>query len=163
MQASFSKDITTRGPSFTIRRFREEPMSPIDLINNRTISSEMLAYLWLAVESGASILVGGGAATGKTTFMNVLSMFVPPSAKIISIEDTRELNLTHGNWLPAVTRAAFAKGYGEVTMFDLLKESFRQTPDYVIVGEVRGQEAYVMFQGMAAGFPAMGTIHAGVE
>jgi flagellar protein FlaI len=130
-------------------------------MNKNSVSSETLAYLWLSVENGASILVTGGAGTGKTTLLNSLLMFVPNESKIITIEDTRELNIPHENWIPAVTRMGFAKGFGEVTMFDLLKEAFRQTPDYVIVGEVRGQEAYVMFQGMAAGIPAMGTMHAG--
>jgi len=161
VQASFSKDVTTRGPTFTIRKFVEEPLSPIDLLVNNTANSSLLAYLWLAVESGASILVAGGAGTGKTSFLNAISMFIPPTAKIISIEDTRELNIMHENWIPSVVRPGFAKGYGEVTLFDLLKEAFRQAPDYVIVGEVRGEEAYVLFQGMAAGMPAMGTMHAG--
>jgi flagellar protein FlaI len=161
VQATFASDVTTRGPSFTIRKFVQEPFSPIDLLNKNTINSEILAYLWLAIENGASILITGGAGTGKTTLLNALLMFVPSEAKIVSIEDTRELNLPHENWIPAVTRVGFAKGYGEVSMFDLLKEAFRQTPDYVIVGEVRGAEAYVMFQGMAAGIPAIGTMHAG--
>jgi archaeal flagellar protein FlaI len=161
VQASFAKDVTTRGPSFTIRKFVQIPLSPIDLMNRKTLSSELLSYLWMAVENGASILIAGGAGTGKTTILNVLSMFVQPNAKIVSIEDTRELNLTHENWIPSVTRISFMKGIGEVTMFDLLKSSFRQTPDYVIVGEVRGKEAFVMFQGMASGIPAMGTMHAG--
>lgn len=161
VQATFASDVTTRGPSFTIRKFVQEPFSPIDLMNKNSVSSETLAYLWLSVENGASILVTGGAGTGKTTLLNSLLMFVPNESKIITIEDTRELNIPHENWIPAVTRMGFAKGFGEVTMFDLLKEAFRQTPDYVIVGEVRGQEAYVMFQGMAAGIPAMGTMHAG--
>jgi flagellar protein FlaI len=161
VQASFAKDVTTRGPSFTIRKFSQIPLSPIDLINRKTVSSELLAYLWLAVENGASVLIAGGAGTGKTTILNVLSMFIPPTAKVVSIEDTRELNLTHENWVPAVTRLSFMKGVGEVSMFDLLRASFRQTPDYVIVGEIRGKEAYVMFQGMASGIPAMGTMHAG--
>jgi len=161
VQASFAKDVTTRGPSFTIRKFSQIPLSPIDLINRKTVNSEVLAYLWLAVENGASVLIAGGAGTGKTTILNVLSMFIPPTAKVVSIEDTRELNLTHENWVPAVTRISFMKGVGEVSMFDLLRASFRQTPDYVIVGEIRGEEAYVMFQGMASGIPAMGTMHAG--
>jgi len=161
VQATFAKDVTTRGPSFTIRKFVQEPFSPIDLLNKKSVSSEILAYLWLAVENGASILIAGGVGTGKTTLLNSLLMFVPNESKIVSIEDTRELNLPHENWVPSVTRVGFAKGYGEVTMFDLLKEAFRQTPDYVIVGEVRGAEAYVMFQGMASGIPAMGTMHAG--
>ena len=161
VQATFASDVTTKGPSFTIRKFVPEPYSPIDLLNKKTVNPEMLAYLWLAVENGSSILISGGAGTGKTTLLNVLLMFIPTQLKIISIEDTRELNIPHENWIPSVTRVGFAKGYGEVTMFDLLKESFRQTPDYVVVGEVRGKEAYVMFQGMASGIPAMGTMHAG--
>jgi flagellar protein FlaI len=161
VQATFAADVTTKGPTFTIRKFVPEPYSPIDLMNKKTVNSEILAYLWLAIENGTSVLISGGAGTGKTTLLNVLLMFVPVESKIISIEDTRELNLSHENWIPSVTRVGFAKGYGEVTMFDLLRESFRQTPDYVIVGEVRGKEAYVMFQGMASGIPAMGTMHAG--
>lgn len=161
VQATFSGDVTTRGPSFTIRKFVPEPYSPVDLMNKKTLTPEILAYLWLAVENGASILISGGAGTGKTTLLNVMLMFIPEQAKIISIEDTREINIPHENWIPSVTRVGFAKGYGEVTMFDLLKESFRQTPDYVVVGEVRGKEAYVMFQGMASGIPAIGTMHAG--
>lgn len=161
VQATFSGDVTTKGPSFTIRKFVPEPYSPVDLMDKKTVDSELLAYLWLAVENGASILISGGAGTGKTTLLNVLLMFIPAESKIISIEDTRELNIPHENWIPAVTRVGFAKGFGEVTMFDLLKESFRQTPDYVVVGEVRGKEAYVMFQGMASGIPAIGTMHAG--
>ena len=161
VQASFASDVTTRGPTFTIRKFVAEPLTPVALAANNTISTEMLAYLWLAVESGSSTLIAGGAGTGKTTFLNALTMFIPQTAKIITIEDTRELNLPHDNWIPSVARIGFAKGYGEVTLFDLLKESFRQSPDFVIVGEVRGEEAYVMFQGMAAGFPSLGTMHAG--
>jgi flagellar protein FlaI len=161
VQATFAADVTTRGPSITIRKFVQEPLSPIDLLNKKTVSVDILAYLWLAVENGASTLIAGGVGTGKTTLLNSLLMFVPNESKIVSIEDTRELNLPHENWVPSVTRVGFAKGFGEVTMFDLLKEAFRQTPDYVIVGEVRGSEAYVMFQGMAAGVPAMGTMHAG--
>jgi len=161
IQATFAGDVTTKGPTFTIRKFVEIPLSAIDMLKNNTINSEALAYLWLAVENGASILLAGGAGTGKTTFMNILLMFVPKEHKIVSIEDTRELNIDHENWIPSVSRRGFAKGFGEVTMFDLLRESFRQTPDYVIVGEVRGKEAYVMFQGMASGIPAMGTMHSG--
>lgn len=160
VQASIAQDVTTRGPSFTIRKFRKRPYSPVELIELGTASPEIFAYLWLAVENGASILITGGTGTGKTSFLNALSIFVRPNAKIVSIEDTRELQLPHENWLAAVTRTGFG-GYGEVTLFDLLKESFRQSPDYVIIGEVRGKEAYVLFQGMAAGIPALGTMHAG--
>lgn len=155
IQASLAGDVTTHGPTFSIRKFTEEPFSPIDMLELNTASAEVLAFIWLAVESGLSFLICGGVATGKTTFLNTISMFIPPEAKIISIEDTRELQLPHENWIPSVARTGFgipteAGRYGEVTMFDLLKESFRQNPDYVIVGEVRGKEAYVMFQGMAS-------------
>ncbi len=166
VQASLAGDVTTRGPTFSIRRFSEEPYSPVDMMEMGTADSQLLAFLWLAVEHGASMLICGGVATGKTSFLNTLSLFIPQEAKIISIEDTRELQLPHENWIPSVARIGFggqteAGKYGEVTMFDLLKESFRQNPDYVIVGEVRGAEAYVMFQGMAAGHPSIGTMHAG--
>lgn len=167
VQASMSKDVTTKGPTFSIRRFRKNPFSPIDLMNFNTLSPDVLAYLWLLVEHQASLLVAGGVATGKTTFLNMISMFIPPERKVVSIEDVREINIPHENWIPATTRSGFGvpeeggRRYGEVQMFDLLKESFRMKPDYVIVGEVRGKEAYVMFQGMASGNPSLGTIHSG--
>ncbi len=166
VQATLAKDVTTKGPTFSIRRFRENPISPIELINMGTVSPGIMAYLWTAVQYGSSMLICGGVATGKTTILNCITMFIPPEQKIVSIEDTRELNLPHENWIPAVSRMGFgiseeSKSYGEVNLFDLLKESFRQNPDYVIVGEVRGKEAYVMFQGIASGHPSIGTIHAG--
>jgi len=162
VQASLAKDVTTRGPTFSLRKFRELPLNPIDMIRLKTASSDMLAYIWFIVENGANILITGGVSTGKTCFLNSISLFIPQEAKIVSIEDTRELNLPHENWIPGVARTGFTgTGVGEVTMFELLKESFRQNPDYLIVGEIRGKEAYVMFQGMASGHPSMSTIHAG--
>jgi len=166
VQASLAQDVTTKGPTFSIRKFTSEPLSPIDLINLKTASSEIMAYLWFCVEMGVSLMICGGTATGKTTMLNAISLFIPPEFKIVSIEDTRELQLPHENWIPSVARIGFGLPgsgggkYGEVTMFDLLKASFRQNPDYVIVGEVRGVEASVMFQGMASGHPSMGTMHA---
>ncbi len=167
VQASIAKDVTTKGPTFSIRKFRKNPYSPIDLLLLKTTSLDMLAYLWFLVQYNASILICGGVSTGKTTMLNVLSMFIPEEDKIISIEDTREINMAHQNWIPSVSRSGFGipeitgKRYGEIDLFDLLKESFRQNPDYVIVGEVRGKEAYVMFQGIASGHPSLGTMHAG--
>lgn len=167
VQASLAKDVTTKGPTFSVRKFRKNPFSPADMLNLKTASPQILAYLWYLVEHYASILVCGGVATGKTTFLNAITMFIPPEDKIVSIEDVREINLPHENWIPSTARVGFgvpeAGGarYGEVTLFDLLKESFRMKPDYTVVGEVRGNEAYVMFQGMASGNPSMGTIHAG--
>ena len=167
VQASFAKDVTTKGPTFSIRKFRSNPFSPIDIIDMKTATVDMMAYLWLLIQHNVSILICGGVSTGKTSFLNALSMFIPREEKIVSIEDTREINLPHENWIPSVSRAGYGipeasgRRYGEVDLFDLLKESFRQNPDYVIVGEVRGKEAYVMFQGMASGHASLGTMHAG--
>lgn len=167
VNASLAGDVTTRGPTFTIRKFAERPYSPVELIEFGTCSTEIMAYFWYLIENGASIMIAGGVATGKTTFLNSLCMFIPPEARIVSIEDTRELRIPHEHWIPAVTRLGFGipmptgEKYGEVTLFDLLKGSFRQNPDYVIVGEVRGKEAYVMFQGMSSGHPCLTTFHAG--
>ncbi len=162
VHATLASDVTTRGPTFSIRKFREIPYSPVDMIKLNTASPEMLAYLWYVVENGANVLITGAVSTGKTSLLNTLSMFIPQESKIVSIEDTRELTLPHENWIPGVARAGFTgTGVGEVSMFDLLKESFRQNPDYLIVGEIRGKEAYVMFQSMASGHPSMSTMHAG--
>jgi flagellar protein FlaI len=165
--ATLATDVATRGATFTIRKFTEEPFSPIHQIELGTASSEMLAYLWYMVEHRASILVVGGTATGKTSMLNTISMFIQPTAKIVSIEDTKELRLPHEHWISGLARIGFGvptatgEKYGEVTLFDLLRESFRQNPDYVLVGETRGEEAYVMFQGMASGHASMSTFHAG--
>jgi len=165
--ATLAGDVATRGPTFSIRKFPERVFSPINQIELGTASPTVMAYFWYLVESGASLLIAGGVATGKTSFLNSICMFIPQEAKIISIEDTRELRIPHEHWVPSVTRLGFGiptptgEKYGEITLFDLLKGSFRQNPDYAIVGEVRGKEAYVMFQGMSSGHPCMSTFHAG--
>ncbi len=162
VQATYgTRDIARRGSNFTIRKFTHRPLTPVDLIKLKTIDEDTLAYLWFAIENNMSILIAGATATGKTTFLNALSLFIKPELKIISIEDTAELRLPHPNWIAEVSRLGVGgKGYGEITMFDLLKAALRQRPDYIIVGEVRGEEATVMFQGMATGHAALGTIHA---
>jgi len=127
-----------------------------------TLSAEMGAYFWYAIENRASFLVAGGVAAGKTTVLNCFSMFIKPGLKVVSVEDTAELNLPHENWIPSVARTGFGhseKASGTVTLFDLLKAAVRQRPDYLIVGEVRGEEAYTLFQAMATGHLGMGTIH----
>jgi len=127
-----------------------------------TLSSEMAAYYWYAIENRASFLVAGGVASGKTTLLNCLSMFIKPGLKVVSVEDTAELNLPHENWIPSVARTGFGhneKESGSVTLFDLLKAAVRQRPDYLIVGEIRGEEAYTLFQAIATGHLGMGTIH----
>ncbi|HLD02595.1 MAG TPA: type II/IV secretion system ATPase subunit, partial [Candidatus Nanoarchaeia archaeon] len=162
VNATYTQDISSRGPTFTLRKFTKEPWSPVRLIQFRTVSPEILAYLWLLIENGSNIMIIGGTGEGKTSLLNSLAFFIPPQARIVSIEDTRELNLVHENWLPSVVREGIGiKGEeGEVDMFTLLKESFRQRPDYVIVGEIRGKEAYVLFQGAASGHSTMSTMHA---
>lgn len=161
VNATYTKDITSRGPTFTIRKFTKKPWTPTQLISFNTLSPEMVAYLWLLIEHKMNILICGGTSSGKTTLLNAIAFFIPPEARVVSIEDTRELNLPRENWLPSVARAATGIGnVGEVNLFDLLKSSFRQNPDYVIVGEVRGKEAFVLFQGMASGHSSMSTMHA---
>ncbi|MDY6773714.1 MAG: ATPase, T2SS/T4P/T4SS family, partial [Candidatus Nanohaloarchaea archaeon] len=153
VQATLATDVARRGSNFTIREFTEEPLTPVDIMDFGTIDAEMLAYLWLAIENGRSILIAGPTASGKTSLLNALSLFIPPEMKIISIEDTPELRLPHPNWVPEVARSGFgfqeSEG-GEVTIDDLLEESLRQRPDYIIVGEVRGEEAYILFQQIAS-------------
>ena len=161
VNATYTKDITTRGPTFTIRKFTKTPWTPIQLLSFKTLSPEMLAYFWLLIQYKMNILITGGTASGKTTLLNAIAFFIPPEARVVSIEDTRELNLPRENWLPSVIRTATGLGkIGEIDLFTLLKSSFRQNPDYVIVGEVRGKEAYVLFQGMASGHSSISTIHA---
>ncbi len=159
VHATYGVDIARRGSNFTIRKFTAKPLTPIDLINYGTATPELFAYLWLGIENGISLIVAGPAASGKTTFLNAISLFIPSDKKVISIEDTPELRLPLPNWVPEVSRVGI-HGYGEVTMFELLKAALRQRPDYIIVGEVRGKEANVMFQGMATGHPGLGTLHA---
>jgi flagellar protein FlaI len=161
LQATLGSDIARRGSNFTIRKFSERPFTPVDLMDTGTLSPLSLAYIWFLVEQGRSIMISGATATGKTTVLNAISLFIQPTKKIVSIEDTAELQLPHPNWIPQVSRAISSeKRYGSVEMFDLLKAALRQRPDYIIVGEVRGAEANVMFQGMATGHPALGTLHA---
>jgi len=161
VNATYTKDITSRGPTFTIRKFTKIPWTPIQLLDMRTLSPEMLAYFWILLEYKSNILIAGGTASGKTTLLNAIAFFIPPEARVVSIEDTRELNLPRENWLPSVARTSLGIGkLGEVDMFSLLKNSFRQNPDYVIVGEVRGKEAFVLFQGMASGHSSISTMHA---
>lgn len=165
LQATLSREVTTRGSSFTIRRFKADPFTPTDLLRYKTISTEMLAYMWLAVEHGESIIICGGTASGKTSTMNAIMLFIPPAMKIVTIEDTREINIPHENWLAGLTRTGFGRDdegnpLGEVDMYELLRAALRQRPQYLIVGEVRGKETYTMFQAMATGHTVYSTMHA---
>ncbi len=161
VNATYTKDITSKGPTFTIRKFTKTPWTPTQLLSFATLSPEMLAYLWLLVQYKMNLLITGGTGSGKTTLLNAIAFFIPPEARVVSIEDTRELNLPRENWLPSVVRATIGvREENEINLFTLLRSSFRQNPDYVIVGEVRGKEAFVLFQGMASGHSSISTIHA---
>jgi flagellar protein FlaI len=159
----YRREITPFGTAFTIRKFREDPYSVIDLINIGTFSEEMAAYFWVGLENRSSIMVLGGTAAGKTTALNALACLIKPGSKIITIEETAELNLPHDNWVSLISRQSYGlggSGVGEVALFDLVKTSMRHRPDIMIVGEVRGQEAYVLFQALATGHGGMCTMHA---
>jgi len=159
----YRREVTPFGTAFTIRKFREDPYSIIDLINLGTFSEEMAAYFWICLENRASVMVLGGTAAGKTTALNALACLIKPGSKIITIEETAELNLPHENWVSLIARQSYGLGgssVGEVTLFDLVKTSMRHRPDILIVGEVRGQEAYVLFQALATGHGGMCTMHA---
>ena len=159
----YRREVTAFGTAFTIRKFREDPYSMIDLINIGTFSEQMAAYFWVCLENRASIMVLGGTAAGKTTALNALACLIKPGSKIITIEETAELNLPHENWVSLLARRSYGLGEnlsGEVTLFDLVKTAMRHRPDILIVGEVRGEEAYTLFQALATGHGGMCTMHA---
>ena len=154
------REISRKGGTFTIRKFKEVPFTIIDLVKNGTFSSELAAYLWLLLDAKRSIMIGGATAAGKTTALNAIAVFIRPEAKIVTIEETPELRLPHENWIPLLTRPARGEWVENITLFDLLKSALRMRPDYIIVGEVRGEEAYTLFQSIATGHAGMCTIHA---
>ncbi|MFZ2411912.1 MAG: type II/IV secretion system ATPase subunit, partial [Candidatus Methanoperedens sp.] len=161
IQMTLGTEVTTHGATFTIRKFSEVPITPVDLINWNTFSAEEMAYLWLCIENNKSLIFAGGTASGKTSSLNAVSLFIPWQAKIITLEDTRELKLPHPNWIPGVTRDSFtADGRGSIDMYDLLRAALRQRPEYLLVGEVRGKEALTLFQAMSTGHTTFSTMHA---
>jgi flagellar protein FlaI len=161
LNATYGKEITTKGSSFTIRKFKEDPLTMVNLILFKTLSPEMAAHLWLAVQYGDTMMVSGGTASGKTTTLNAISHFIPPSSKIITIEDTREMQLPHLNWIAGLTREKKGETTGQsIDMYTLLVAALRQRPEYMIVGEVRGKETMAVFQAMATGQVTYATIHA---
>jgi len=159
---TFGSEVTKKGSSFTIRKFRADPLTITDLIAFNTISADIGAYLWFLIEHKASLIISGGVATGKTTFLNCLAMFIRPELKIVTIEDTAELNIPHENLIQALTRSGFGTvgEAAEITLFDLLKNAMRQRPDYIIVGEIRGEEAYTLLQAITTGHGGLSSMHA---
>ncbi len=158
-ELALGREVTPRGSAFTIRKYADEPFTPASLIELDTFSLDQMAYLWLAIESNKSLIFAGGTASGKTTSMNAVSMFVPPRSKVLTIEDTRELTLYHENWLSSITRESLGEGE-DITMYDLLRSALRHRPEYIVVGEVRGREAMTLFQAMNTGHTTFSTMHA---
>ncbi len=158
-ELALGEEVTPRGSAFTIRQYAEDPFTPIDLVEYGTFSVEQMAYFWLCIEHNKSLIFAGGTASGKTTSMNAVSMFVPPRAKVLTIEDTRELSLYHDNWLSSVTRERRYEG-ADIDMYDLLRSALRHRPEYIVVGEVRGEEAITLFQAMNTGHTTFSTMHA---
>ena len=156
----FGNDVAKRGSNFTIRKFSPIPMSVLDLIEGGTLSYEMAGYISLMVEEGMNTFVSGETASGKTTLLNAISTFISPSAKIVSIEDTPELQVPHPNWIREVIRGSGKNKASSVTMFDLLRAALRQRPNEIIIGEIRGEEGAIAFQAMQTGHACMATFHA---
>lgn len=155
--------ISADGPSMTIRKFKRDPLTIIDLINSKTISVELAAFFWLCFDGlgvkSANAIISGGTSSGKTTTLNALSSFINPKERIITIEDTLELQIPHEHVIRMETRPPNVENRGELTMNDLVKNSLRQRPDRIIVGEVRGSEAITLFTALNTGHSGFGTIH----
>jgi flagellar protein FlaI len=156
----FGNDVSKKGSNFSIRKFGEIPFSVFQLIEFGTMDYTMAAYFWLTISEGMNIFISGETASGKTTTMNALTTFIRPNAKIVSIEDTPELQVPHKNWTREVTRGTVGKKEAEISMFDLLKAALRQRPNEIIIGEMRGVEANIAFQAMQTGHSEMSTFHA---
>ena len=160
-QLTLGKEVSDHGTNYTIRQFKDVPFTPIDLINWNTFSLDEMAFLWLCIENNKSMIFAGGTASGKTTSLNAISLFIPSNSKIVSIEDTREVELPQRNWVASVTRPSFGQDdTGDVDEFDLLEAALRQRPDYIVMGEVRGEEGRTLFQVMSTGHTTYTTFHA---
>ncbi|ABM80942.1 type II/IV secretion system ATPase subunit [Hyperthermus butylicus] len=163
LAATYKKEVTTGGSTFTIRKFREDPITIVDMIRFRTISAELAAYYWLLMEHKMPGMVLGVTGSGKTTTLNALLTLLKPSVKVVTIEDTPELKLPLENWVQLIPRMSYGLGMekiGEISLYDLVRVSLRYRPDIIVVGEVRGEEAYVLFQAIATGHGGMTTLHA---
>jgi len=156
----YGRDISKRGSNFSIRKFSEVPLSIFEIVDFGTINYQMLAYLSLAISNGMNVFVAGESASGKTALLNAVTTFIPPLSKIITIEDTPELQVPHANWIREVVSSSKAEGEGGVTMFDLLRAALRQRPNEILIGEIRGKEGNIAFQAMQTGHSCMATFHA---
>ncbi|MGM0718118.1 MAG: ATPase, T2SS/T4P/T4SS family, partial [Halobacteriota archaeon] len=160
-QLTLGREVSDHGTNYTIRQFKDVPFTPVDLINWNTFSLDEMAFLWLCIENQKSVVFAGGTASGKTTSLNAVSLFIPSKAKIVSIEDTREVELPQRNWIASVTRPSFSDDdKGDVDEFDLLEAALRQRPEYIVMGEIRGEEGRTLFQVMSTGHTTLTTFHA---
>ncbi len=161
LAVSFGKETTPAGSSFTIRKFKEDPLTIVDLIMNETIDESIAAYLWMLMENKMSVMVVGPTGAGKTTALNAIACLVRPDFKMISVEEVQEINLPQENWVSTIARTGFGgDSDGEVTLYDLIKSAVRHRPTVILVGEIRGEEAYVLFQALATGHGGLCTMHA---
>lgn len=161
--ATFMKEVSTLGSSFCVRRFRSDPFSIIDLIKLGTLDEKLAAYLWVLLENKINLIIIGGTGSGKTSMLNALTSLLSPNDKMITVEEVAELNPPHENWVQLVSRRGFRFGSSDtasISLFDLVKLSLRYRPDYIVVGEIRGDEAYVLFQAVATGHGGLCTMHA---
>ena len=154
--------ISTKGNTISIRKFRRKPWVITEVLESGTMNLDIASFLWTAMQYESNMIVAGGTASGKTTFLNVLLPFIPPNQRILSIEDTREIELPKFlHWLPMTTRDPNPEGKGEVSMLDLLVNSLRMRPDRIIVGEIRkAEQAEVLFEAMHTGHSVYATLHA---
>ena len=158
---TYRREVSPGGSTFTIRKFRKNPLTFTELVKFGNISAEIAGYFWVMLDNGRSFLVLGVTGAGKTSFLNAMATFIRPHMKIITVEEVPEINLPHKNWVRLVTRQSYgAEKINEITLFDLVKATLRMRPDYLIVGEIRGEEAYVLFQAVNTGHSGISTMHA---
>jgi len=158
---TYRKEVSPGGSTFTIRKFRKKPLTFTELVKYGNISPEIAGYFWVMLDYGRSFLVLGVTGAGKTSFLNAMATFIRPNMKIITVEEVPEINLPHENWVRLVTRQSYgAEKINEITLFDLVKATLRMRPDFLIVGEIRGEEAYVLFQAVNTGHSGISTMHA---
>ncbi|HZW84672.1 MAG TPA: type II/IV secretion system ATPase subunit, partial [Nitrososphaerales archaeon] len=163
VMATFRKEVSPRGGTMSIRKFREDPITIIDMLNFDVLDQKAAAYMWLLMENRSTAIVVGATGAGKTTMLNALLTMTPTNSKIITIEEVQEVNLAHQGWTALVSREAYGvteEGPKGVNLFDLVKAAMRMRPDILVVGEVRGEEAYVLFQAISTGHGGLCTLHA---
>ena len=161
--ATFRREVSPQGSSATIRKFREDPMTIVDMLNVGLLDHHMAAYAWYMMQNRATAIVVGATGAGKTTLLNAILTLTRLTTKLVTIEEVQEINIPHLNWTALVSRESYAateEKSGEVGLFDLVKAAMRMRPDILVVGEVRGEEAYVLFQAISTGHGGLCTLHA---